>query len=202
MKKPLRILLLGLILWLLWTMFGGEFTRPHVPPVGPDPVPPVSRPDRPQPPVQPPAPDRSQPLRGNIDRILIEKGARRLTVYQDGKRVREYRIALGFTPDGDKVRQGDGKTPEGIYKIDRRNDRSKFHLSLGINYPQPEDRARAKKGGYSPGGDIFIHGQPNQIADGYRVKGDWTEGCVAIDNHQIEELFAATPMGTEVEIRP
>ena len=194
MKKPLRILLLLLVLWLLWSVFGGEFTR--TPPVVPDPERPISRPEPPQPPYL------SQPLRGNIDRILIEKGARRLTVYQDGKRVREYRIALGFTPEGDKVRQGDGKTPEGIYKIDRRNDRSKFHLSLGINYPQPEDRARAKKGGYSPGGDIFIHGQPNQIADGYRVKGDWTEGCVAIDNHQIEELFAATPMGTEVEIRP
>lgn len=195
MKKPLRILLLLLILWLLWSMFGGDFTRPPAPPVGPDPVPPVSRPER-------PATDPGQALRGNIDRILIEKGARRLTVYQYGKRVREYPIALGFTPAGDKVKQGDGKTPEGIYKIDRRNDRSKFHLSLGIDYPKPEDRARARKGGYSPGGDIFIHGQPNQIAEGYRVKGDWTEGCVAIDNHQIDELFAATPIGTEVEIRP
>lgn len=198
MKKPLRILLLLLVLWLLWTMFGGELARSPAPPVGPDPTPPVSRP---RPPERPPT-DLSQPLRGNIDRILIEKGDRRLTVYQDGKRVREYRIALGFTPAGDKVMQGDGKTPEGIYRIDRRNDRSKFHLSLGIDYPQPEDRARARKGGYSPGGDIFIHGQPNQIAEGYRVKGDWTEGCVAIDNHQIEELFAATPLGTEVEIRP
>ena len=196
MKKPLRILLLLLILWLLWSMFGGEFTRAPTPPVVPDPVPPITRPERPQ------VPDLGQPLRGNIDRILIEKGARRLTAYQNGKPVREYRIALGFTPEGDKIRQGDGKTPEGLYKIDRRNDRSKFHLSLGIDYPQPEDRARAKKGGYSPGGDIFIHGQPNQIAEGYRVKGDWTEGCVAIDNHQIEELFAATPMGTAVEIRP
>lgn len=195
MKKILRIVLLLLTLWQLWSMFGGDFTRPPAPPVGPDPVPPVSRPER-------PATDLGQPLRGNIDRILIEKGARRLTVYQDGKRVREYPIALGFTPAGDKVKQGDGKTPEGIYKIDRRNDRSKFHLSLGIDYPKPEDRARARKGGYSPGGDIFIHGQPNQIAEGYRVKGDWTEGCVAIDNHQIDELFAATPIGTEVEIRP
>lgn len=195
MKKVLRIVLLLLTLWLLWSMFGGDFTRPPAPPVRPDPVPPVSRPER-------PATDPGQALRGNIDRILIEKGARRLTVYQDGKRVREYPIALGFTPAGDKVKQGDGKTPEGIYKIDRRNDRSKFHLSLGIDYPKPEDRARARKGGYSPGGDIFIHGQPNQIAEGYRVKGDWTEGCVAIDNHQIDELFAATPIGTEVEIRP
>ncbi|MBA4490558.1 L,D-transpeptidase family protein [Paracoccus sp. S1E-3] len=193
MKKLLRILLLLLVLWLLWSMFGGELIRRPAPPVAPDPTPPVARP-------QPP--DLSQPLRGKIDRILIEKGARRLTAYQDGKRVREYRIALGFAPAGDKVMQGDGKTPEGVYKIDRRNDRSKFHLSLGIDYPRPEDRARAKKGGYNPGGDIFIHGQPNQIAAGYRVKGDWTEGCVAIDNPQIEELFAATPLGTEVEIRP
>ncbi len=201
MRKPLRILLLLLLLWLLWllwTVFGGEFTRAPAPPLGPEPVPPVSRPE---PPARP-APDLSQPLRGKIDRILIEKGARRLTVYQNGNAVREYRVALGFTPEGDKVRQGDGKTPEGHYRIDRRNDRSKFHLSLGIDYPRPEDRARATKGGYSPGGDIFIHGQPNQIAEGYRVKGDWTEGCVAIDNHQIEELFAATPIGTPVEIRP
>ena len=116
--------------------------------------------------------------------------------------MREYRIALGFAPEGDKARQGDGKTPEGLYKIDRRNDRSKFYLSLGIDYPQAQDRQRARAGGYDPGGDIFIHGQPNQIAEGYRVKGDWTEGCVAIDNAQIAELFAATPIGTEVEIRP
>ena len=202
MKKPLRILLLLLILWLLWSMFGGDFTRPPAPPVGPDPVPPVSRPDRPQPPVQPPAPDLSQPLRGNIDRILIEKGARRLTVYQDGKRVREYRIALGFTPDGDKVRQGDGKTPEGIYKIDRRNDRSKFHLSLGINYPQPEDRARAKKGGYSPGGDIFIHGQGPEGRFLYQQRRDWTVGCIAVTDDEVEDIYAMVRDGTPILIAP
>lgn len=146
--------------------------------------------------------DLHQPLNGNIDKILIEKGLRRLVVYQNGKPVREYRIALGFDPNGSKLRQGDGKTPEGIYKVDRRNDRSKFHLSLGIDYPQSEDRARATKSGYDPGGDIFIHGQPNQIAEGYRLKGDWTAGCIAIDNYQMDELFAAAPVGTEVEIRP
>ena len=193
MKKPLRILLLLLILWLLWSMFGGDFTRPPAPPVGPDPVPPVSRPER-------PPTDLGQPLRGNIDRILIEKGARRLTVYQDGKRVREYRIALGFTPDGDKVRQGDGKTPEGIYKIDRRNDRSKFHLSLGINYPLPEDRARAKKGGYSPGGDIFIHGLG---PEGRALnKADWTAGCIAVTDEEIEEIFAMLRPGVPIFIYP
>ncbi|MFD1794582.1 murein L,D-transpeptidase family protein [Paracoccus aurantiacus] len=186
----LRLLFLLLIGWLLWSMLGPETIRT---PVGPDPQRPVTRPER---------PDLTRPIQGNIDRILIEKGARRLTVYQKGDLVREYRIALGFAPDGDKVKQGDGKTPEGVFKVDRRNDRSKFHLSLGIDYPQADDRKRARDGGYSPGGDIFIHGQPNQIAEGYRVKGDWTEGCIAIDNHQIEELFAATRIGTEVEIRP
>ena len=196
MRKPLRILLLLLGAWLMWSMFGDRLTRP---PVAPDAVPPVSHP-RPDP--KPPVQDLSQPLRGNIDRILIEKGARRLTAYQDGKRVREYRIALGFAPEGDKARQGDGKTPEGIYKIDRRNDRSKFHLSLGIDYPQPEDRARAKKGGYSPGGDIFIHGQPNALPEGFKLKGDWTAGCVALTNTEMREIWAVTPIGTKVEIRP
>ncbi|TKW67466.1 MAG: hypothetical protein DI616_06270 [Paracoccus denitrificans] len=157
---------------------------------GPEPVRPVPR------------PELSLPLEGHIDRILIEKKARRLSVYQEGRLVREYRIALGSAPDGDKVRQGDGRTPEGVFKVDRRNDKSRFHLSLGLDYPKPEDRTRARAGGYDPGGDIFIHGQPNQIAAGHRVKGDWTDGCIAIDNHQIDELFAATRIGTEVEIRP
>ncbi|HMQ42607.1 MAG TPA: L,D-transpeptidase family protein [Paracoccus sp. (in: a-proteobacteria)] len=189
----LRFLFLLLIGWLLWAMFGPALMNR---PIGPDPTPPMARPERPV------TPDLNLPLQGDIDRILIEKGARRLSVYQQGNLVREYRIALGFAPDGDKVRQGDGKTPEGVFKVDRRNDRSQFHLSLGLDYPQPEDRRRASVGGYNPGGDIFIHGQPNHIAEGYRVKGDWTEGCIAIDNHQIDELFAATRIGTEVEIRP
>lgn len=161
-----------------------------VPPSGVDPVRPVPR------------PELSLPISGSIDRILIEKQTRRMAVYQQGRLVREYRIALGFTPTGDKARQGDGKTPEGVFKVNRRNDQSQFHLSLGLDYPLPKDRARARAGGYDPGGDIFIHGQPNRIADGFRVKGDWTDGCIAIDNHQIAELFAATPIGTEVEIRP
>lgn len=173
--------------WILWSLFGPMGLAPSG---GVD----ATRP--------PPRPELSLPLQGDIDRILIEKEARRLSVYQQGKMVREYRIALGFAPEGDKLKQGDGKTPEGVFKVDRRNDRSQFHLSLGIDYPQSDDRKRARNGGYDPGGDIFIHGQPNQIEDGFRVKGDWTDGCIAIDNHQIAELFAATRIGTEVEIRP
>ncbi|MCB1337213.1 MAG: L,D-transpeptidase family protein [Maritimibacter sp.] len=152
-------------------------------------VPPVVIPDRP-------------PLEGRIDRIVIEKQARRLTVYRDGAALKSYRVALGFSPVGDKARQGDGRTPEGLFRIDRRNAQSAFHLSLGIDYPQPDDVARARAGGYSPGGDIFIHGQPNGYDHVPTLGYDWTEGCIALADAEIEELWRATPMGTEVEIRP
>ena len=153
------------------------------------------------PPVVVPAPP-PPPLAGEIDRIVIEKAARRMQLFQDGKPVRTYKIALGFTPAGDKVRQGDGKTPEGTFTIDRRNSESAFHLSIGLDYPQPEDRARAAKAGYSPGGDIFIHGQPNALPDGLKIKGDWTAGCIALTNAEIEEIWSVTPIGTKVEVRP
>ncbi len=86
--------------------------------------------------------------------------------------------------------------------MDRRNDRSKFHLSLGLDYPHPEDRARAASGGYSPGGDIFIHGQPNALPEGFKLRGDWTAGCIAVTNAEMREIWAVTPIGTVVEIRP
>jgi murein L,D-transpeptidase YafK len=142
------------------------------------------------------------PLTGQIDRIIVDKSDRRMQLVQDGKVVRTYRVALGFMPEGDKVRQGDGKTPEGEFLIDRRNDRSAFHLSVGIDYPQADDVRRATEGGYSPGGDIFIHGQPNAIGDGFRLRGDWTNGCIAVTNKEMREIWAVTPIGTPVEIRP
>jgi murein L,D-transpeptidase YafK len=142
------------------------------------------------------------PLTGEVERIVIEKAARRMQLFQDGKPVRTYRIALGFTPEGDKVRQGDGKTPEGQFTIDRRNGESAFHLSVGLDYPRPEDRAEAAKGGYSPGGDIFIHGQPNALPEGFKLKGDWTAGCIALTNSEMREVWAVTPIGTKVEILP
>lgn len=141
-------------------------------------------------------------LSGTVDSIVIEKAARRMQLFQDGKPVRTYNIALGFTPEGDKVRQGDGKTPEGEFTIDRRNSESAFHLSLGLDYPRPKDRSRAAIGGYNPGGDIFIHGQPNALPEGLKLKGDWTAGCIAVSNAEMREIWAATPIGTKVEIRP
>jgi murein L,D-transpeptidase YafK len=137
-----------------------------------------------------------------IDRILIEKSARRLTVFRGGAALRSYGVALGFAPLGDKQREGDGRTPEGVFRINRRNARSSFHLSLGLDYPLAEDRARAAAGGYDPGGDIFIHGQQTGVTGRRRVSFDWTAGCIAVSNEEIEELWRIVPMGTEVEIRP
>ncbi|NPD14543.1 L,D-transpeptidase family protein [Xinfangfangia sp. D13-10-4-6] len=142
------------------------------------------------------------PLTGPIERIVIEKAARRMTLIQGGVEVRRYDIALGFAPEGDKEREGDGRTPEGEFRIDRRNDRSAYHLSLGLDYPQPADRARAAAGGYSPGGDIMIHGQPNAVPDAMKLRGDWTAGCIALTNAQMREVWQVADIGTIVEVRP
>lgn len=150
----------------------------------------------------PPPPAPLPPLTGTIDLIELDKSERRMTVYRDGEALRSYEVALGFAPEGDKQIEGDGKTPEGEFRIDRRNDQSQFHLSLGINYPRAEDRARAAAQGVSPGGDIFFHGQPNKLPDILRRKGDWTAGCIALTNAEIEELWRVTPIGTRVVIRP
>ena len=150
--------------------------------------------------LRPPAPPL--PLTGSLDRIVIDKSDRVLIAYQDGRAVRRYPMSLGFAPEGDKVRQGDGRTPEGHFRIDRRNPQSRFHLSLGLDYPHPDDIARARAGGFDPGGDIFIHGQPRGLGGLQRIATDWTDGCIAINNHAMEELWAVTPIGTPVEIRP
>lgn len=111
-------------------------------------------------------------------------------------------VALGFAPEGDKAQEGDGKTPEGHFRIDRRNPRSAFHLSLGIDYPQAEDIARARATGVLPGGDIFIHGQPNNLGDLITLPGDWTEGCIAVNNEDMRRLWQLAGIGTVVEIHP
>ncbi len=149
-----------------------------------------------------PTPSTLPPIIGAVDRIIIEKAARRMVLVQDGQALRAYRIALGFSPLGDKERQGDGRTPEGLFRIDRRNDQSAYHLSLGLDYPQPEDRARAQAGGYDPGGDIMIHGQPNAVGDDVVLKGDWTAGCIAVSNAEMREIWAATDADTLVEVTP
>jgi tetratricopeptide (TPR) repeat protein len=141
---------------------------------------------------------------GPADKILIEKKDRRLTLFSKGNVINTYKVALGGNPDGPKEMQGDNKTPEGTYIIDSRNKDSRYHMSLHISYPNEEDKKRAKKLGVSPGGDIMIHG----IMNGYSWVGDshtasdWTKGCIAVTDEEIEEIDKLTPDGTVVEIRP
>jgi tetratricopeptide (TPR) repeat protein len=142
--------------------------------------------------------------KGAADTILIEKKARRLTLFSKGEVLKTYKIALGGNPDGPKERQGDNKTPEGTYVIDSRNKNSRYHRSLHISYPNERDKKRAKELGLSPGGDIMIHGIKNGFswvgADHTEV--DWTQGCIAVTDDEIEEIDALAPNGTLVEIRP
>jgi len=142
--------------------------------------------------------------KGSADRILIEKNARRLMLISQGEVLKSYNIALGGNPIGPKERQGDNKTPEGTYVIDGRNKDSRFHLSLHISYPNERDKNRAKKLGVSPGGDIMIHGIKNGtpwVGDAH-TEVDWTKGCIAVTDEEIEEISRLTPIGTVVEIRP
>ncbi|MFA6148112.1 MAG: L,D-transpeptidase family protein [bacterium] len=142
--------------------------------------------------------------KGSVDRILIEKSARRLMLISQGEVLKSYKIALGGDPIGPKERKGDNKTPEGTYVIDARNKDSRFHLSLHVSYPNERDKKRAKELGVSPGGDIMIHG----IKNGFSWVGDahagvdWTKGCIAVTDQEIEEIEKLAPNGTIVEIRP
>jgi len=135
------------------------------------------------------------------DRVLLEKRERRLTLFKNGTILKIYKIVLGRNPEGKKTEEGDNRTPEGHYIIDGRNGRSKFHLSLHISYPNKDDIAQANKRGVEPGGDIMIHGMPNGIL-GKTLNYDWTAGCAAVTNAQIEEIWEMVPNGTPIEIRP
>jgi tetratricopeptide (TPR) repeat protein len=139
-----------------------------------------------------------------IEKVLIEKKKRRLTLVSEGKTIKTYKIALGGDPVGPKERKGDNKTPEGSYTIVSRNRHSDYHLSLLISYPNEKDVRRAKELGVSPGGDIMIHGIKNGLSwvGTFHTKIDWTEGCIAVTNKEMEEIARLVPDGTPVEIRP
>jgi tetratricopeptide (TPR) repeat protein len=141
---------------------------------------------------------------GPADKILIEKEERLLTLISKDKVLKTYKIALGGNPNGPKERQGDNKTPEGTYIIDSRNKDSRYHLSLHISYPNKKDKKRAKELGVSPGGDIMIHGIKNGFSwiGNFHTERDWTNGCIAVTDEEIEEIDKLVPNGTIVEIRP
>ena len=134
-----------------------------------------------------------------VTRVLIDKGERRMHLLHNEQVLKSYSVGLGFAPAGHKAVEGDGRTPEGEYRIDRRNPNSEFHLSIGISYPNQQDRERAHAVGKSPGGDIFIHGRPWKNRKGGR---DWTAGCIAVTNREIEEIYAMVRDGTPITINP
>ena len=138
-----------------------------------------------------------------VTSVVVNKGARKLYLLHGEEILREYEMDLGFAPLGHKQVEGDGKTPEGLYRIDRRNPNSAYHLSIGISYPNAQDRANARAMGKRPGGEIFIHGQPNDPKARKRAArvSDWTAGCIAVTNEEIEEIYAMVKDGTVIALR-
>lgn len=139
-----------------------------------------------------------------IDSILIKKADRQMFLLKDGNIIHQYKIALGNNPVGPKRCEGDGKTPEGNYIINSVNPYSSYHLSLRLNYPNQEDKLQAMELGCPPGGDIMIHGQPNRVPFFGKFQSliDWTQGCIAVDNSEIREIWQLVGLRTPVTIEP
>ncbi len=133
-----------------------------------------------------------------ITGIMAFKEKRTLYLLNGNKAVKTYPFQLGFSPVGHKQFEGDGKTPEGTYLIDRRNPRSEYHLSIGISYPDIDDVTFARANGKSPGGEIFIHGTPKQVEG----RKDWTAGCIAVTNAEIEEIYGMVGTNTPIFLKP
>jgi murein L,D-transpeptidase YafK len=136
--------------------------------------------------------------------ILVEKQERRLTLFREGQAIKPYHVALGTNPMGPKQREGDSRTPEGNYTIDGKNGRSRFHLALHVSYPSAEDRERAARQGLSAGSDIMIHGMQNGLGwlGHWHLVRDWTDGCIAVTNAEIEDIWDLVDVGTAIQIRP
>lgn len=145
-------------------------------------------------------PERKLPNGVTADKLVVDKSERRLHLWANNELVKTYKISLGGNPEGHKVQQGDSRTPEGLYYINDKNPNSRFHLNLGISYPNAQDKQNSP----DPGGDIKIHGLKN--GDGWIGKFqrflDWTDGCIAVTNSEIEELYNSVPIGTPIQINP
>ncbi|GAA5076469.1 L,D-transpeptidase family protein [Roseibacterium beibuensis] len=133
-----------------------------------------------------------------VTRVEVHKSERFLVLYHHEEILEAMPIELGFAPEGHKAQEGDGRTPEGEYVIDRRNPDSEYYLSIGISYPNAEDIAAAEEAGVSPGGDIFIHGTPRE----FRGDEDWTAGCIAVTNREMRRIYAMVEDGTPIIIHP
>jgi murein L,D-transpeptidase YafK len=138
------------------------------------------------------------------DRVLVLKKERTLQLLSRGEVLKTYRVALGAEPVGAKSKLGDHRTPEGVYVLDSRNPHSQFYKSIHISYPNAQDRTAARQKHVSPGGDVYVHGLPNGygwVRASHRLK-DWTDGCIAVTNEEMDEIWNAVPDGTPIEIRP
>ena len=144
------------------------------------------------------------PADAHADRVVVEKSARKLTLFRSETPLKSYSVALGRAPEGTKEREGDHRTPEGRYVIDAHKVDSAFHRALHISYPSPADSAAAAQRGVKPGGDIMIHGLRNGLGwlGAFHRVADWTAGCIAVTDKQIEEIYRTVPNGTPIEIRP
>lgn len=138
------------------------------------------------------------------EKVIVEKEKRKLHLIRDGEPFRTFDIALGMAPVGDKEEEGDSKTPEGVYRLDARNPESAFFLSIRVSYPNAEDRQNARQKGVSPGGQIMIHGQPNEpvYSPAFYRTSDWTDGCIAVSNSDMIDIWLMTPDNVPIEIRP
>jgi murein L,D-transpeptidase YafK len=138
------------------------------------------------------------------DLIRVEKAARTLTLLRGSTILKTYQVSLGRRPGGQKLQEGDGRTPEGRYLIDSKNGRSHFHLALHISYPNIDDRTIAQQRSVSPGGDIMVHGLPNGLGwlDKLHLNRDWTDGCIAVTDSEMDEIWSYVATGTAIEIRP
>jgi murein L,D-transpeptidase YafK len=138
------------------------------------------------------------------DRIVVDKSDRALYLFADGEIIRTMNVALGLVPEGHKQQEGDFRTPEGRYHIEAKNPDSDYFLSLKISYPNQTDRERARRTGVDPGGQIMIHGLPNEprYAESRYLGADWTDGCIAVSNSDMIDLWLMTPVATPIEIRP
>lgn len=136
-------------------------------------------------------------------RVVVYKAARRMELMRDGQVLRTYRISLGLQPAGQKEREGDFRTPEGHYYLSRRNARSDFFLSIQVSYPNDRDMRRAKANGWDPGGEIMIHGLPNRLRrEPNYYRRDWTDGCIALSNSDMLEIWLLTQNNTPIDILP
>jgi murein L,D-transpeptidase YafK len=139
-----------------------------------------------------------------VDRVIVHKSSRRMELFRDGALVASYKVSLGLAPVGQKQREGDFRTPEGSYRLMRRNAQSDFFLAVQVSYPEAADIALARKYGWAPGGSIMVHGLPNlpKYSRERYLSNDWTDGCIALSNEDMLDFWLLTGPGTPIEIRP